>query len=224
MTTWQDRFFDRMAHAGYTAIKEVADAAKLAPSTLHTALKKEGKTPKKITMDKIASALNTTAQYLMFGNEQTEARSFVVPILNRSDIPVWIAGNLKIEQCSMTIAAPFALENGFAWYVDTPDMEPVFQRGDVLFFETRIDMEEWDFCNAIYVMSMRIHEVPENSLMPLKAESVENLMNHRGHNQLSLGELCMTGGALHIRQNNASVVNLYRQKILARARHLFRPI
>ncbi len=222
MTTWQDRFFDRMAHSGYTAIKEVADAAKLAPSTLHTALKKEGKQPKKVTMDKIASALNTTSQYLMFGDEQTEARSFVVPILSRSDILAWIDGKLKIEQCSMIIAAPFALQDGFAWYVDTPDMEPVFQRGDILFFDTSVDTDEWNFCSPVYVLSVRLPETPEKGLLTMTTDNVQNYQLH--NQQLLIGELCMTGGALHIRQMNTSIGNLYRQKILAKVCHLLRRI
>lgn len=220
MATWQDRFFDRMSQFGYTTIKQVADAAGLAPSTLHTALQKHGKTPKKSTMDKIALALNTTSQYLMFGNEQTEARSFVIPILSRMNILPWIDGTLQLEQCTLNIASPVPLKNGFAWYVDTPDMEPVFQRNDLLFFETCVDdVDSWDFCGAIYVLSVCVLDKPENTLM-----LNDNSTDYINKSQLDLGELCVSSGVMHMRKINSSFNNSCRHKVLARVRHLFRSI
>ncbi len=217
MATWQDRFFEQMSKSDYTTCKEVATAANIAPSTLHTALKKEGNTPKKVTLDKIAQALNTTSQYLMYGNELTSIRSFSIPVLNRQQIPKWIHGEITAEQCMESTSTTFELTGGFAWKVDTPDMEPTFQRGDMVFFETGFQADDWEFYEPVYVMSVSVTQTEDKGVLLQDREVYD-------YRFIAFSELCISQGEHRFRMHSTNLLNSYRQKILARARYFVRSL
>ena len=132
---WQDRFYDLLGKSKYGTINELCKEAGIASSTFGNALK-GSHVPKPVTMEKVASVLGTTWQYLLNGNEQQAVPNTQVPVLKADQVLAWLNESLTIEDCNKTIYAPFSVKrNCFAWRVSTDDMEPEFYRGSYVLLD-----------------------------------------------------------------------------------------
>lgn len=222
MATWQDRFFELMARAEFDTLKDVAAAAGLSQSTLHTAVKKEGKMPKKITLDKIASAINTTSQYLMFGSQESALPVYSMPVLDRDHIGAWIDKRLQMEDCIDIIVSPFMISDGFAWYVDTPDMEPVINRGDLAFCEPGFDMEAWDYSNPVFVLNAATRSTKTSGAQVIFQQGNKPATDYL---RISFCEICMASGELSFLYHNPQYPSLLPSEPrvpIATIRHIVR--
>lgn len=136
---WQDRFYDLLGKSKYGTINELCKEAGIASSTFGNALK-GSHVPKPVTMEKVASVLGTTWQYLLNGDEQQAVPNTQVPVLKKDQVSAWLNESLDIEDCNKTINAPFPVKrNCFAWQVSTDDMEPEFYRGSFVLLDKSED-------------------------------------------------------------------------------------
>lgn len=224
MATWQDRFFELMPQNNFEKLVEVAKAAGISPSTLNTALKKENKTPKKDTMDKIAMALNTTSKYLFYGDEEATMPSYTMPVLTRKTIVDWMEKFIDLEQCKDTLMLPYALDRGFCWVVDTPDMEPFIQRGDMLVCEPGFTMTDWGYQHRVFVINAATsnpRKKPGQVVMDLEGKYVTD------YQRLSICELCVAGGEFSYLYHNTHYQNLLPEEPrtpIAVIRHIIRSL
>ena len=224
MATWQDRFFELMPQNNFDKLVEVAKAAGVSPSTLNTALKKEDKTPKKDTMDKIASALNTTSKYLFYGDEEASKPTYAMPVLTRQTIADWIKKIIDIEQCPKIMMLPYPLNRGFCWIVDTPDMEPFIHRRDMVVCEPGFDMASWDYENPVFVLNAATsnqNKKPGQVVVDLDGNYVTD------YQRLSICELCITAGEFFYLYRNSDYQHLLSEEPrtpIAVVRHLIRSL
>lgn len=222
MATWQDRFFELMAHNNFDKLVNVSKAAGVSPSTLNTALKKEDKTPKKETMDKIAMALNTTSKYLFYGDEEATTPSYTMPLLTRKTIGDWMEKIIDIEQCPETLAFPYVLDRGFCWFVDTPDMEPFINRCDMVICEPGFDMPSWDYQRQVFVLNAATsnqNKKPGQVVVDLEGSYVTD------YQRLSICELCIGAGEfsyLHYNTHYQNSLHDEPRTPIAVVRHIIR--
>ena len=224
MATWQDRFFELMPQNNFDKLVEVAKAAGISPSTLNTALKKENKTPKKDTMDKIASALNTTSKYLFYGDEEATKPSYTMPVLTRQTIADWMEKLIDIEQCPKTLVLPYPMNRGFCWIVDTPDMEPFIQRGDMVVCEPGFDMASWDYENPVVVLNAATSHQKKKSGQVV-AELDGNYVTD--YQRLSICELCIVVGEFSYLYRNPNYQHFLTEEPrtpIAVVRHIIRTL
>lgn len=168
MTTWQDRFHQCLAESTHATVKEACDAAGMTPSTFNSALK-SGRLPKPSTMEKMARVLNTTTQYLMFGDSTLEVPVSFVPVLNRSHLDDWY--HRKSIKSVQKVPAPIELSaDAFAWRIDVPTMEPELPRGALAYCEPPPeDLDELDYHRRNLVLSVsssirdKNHPVPRDA-------------------------------------------------------------
>ena len=224
MATWQDRFFELMPQNNFDKLVEVAKAAGVSPSTLNTALKKEDRTPKKDTMDKIASALNTTSKYLFYGDEEASKPTYAMPVLTRQTIADWIKKIIDIEQCPKIMMLPYPLNRGFCWIVDTPDMEPFIHRKDMVVCEPGFNMASWDYENPVFVLNAATsnqNKKPGQVVVDLDGNYVTD------YQRLSICELCITAGEFSYLYRNPDFQHLPSEEPrtpIAVVRHLIRSL
>ena len=224
MATWQDRFFELMLQNNFDKLVEVAKAAGVSPSTLNTALKKEDKTPKKDTMDKIAGALNTTSKYLFYGDEDASKPTYAMPVLTRQTIADWMEKIIDIEQCQKIMMLPYPLNRGFCWIVDTPDMEPFIHRRDMVVCEPGFDMASWDYENPVFVLNAATsnqNKKPGQVIVDLDGNYVTD------YQRLSICELCITAGEFSYLYRNPDYQHLLSEEPrtpIAVVRHLIRSL
>lgn len=139
---WVRRARELMVSRGIKTDKDLAIEAGISGGSLSQSMRNLH-LPKITTLDKIAKALGTTSQYLIYGDEQRMAVS--LPLLfSAGEILKWLdVGSQAFDGLLYHDVDPGlpVSHDGFAWRVDQTDMAPALQVDDVVIIEPR-DMDD----------------------------------------------------------------------------------
>ncbi|MCL6269398.1 helix-turn-helix domain-containing protein [Sansalvadorimonas sp. 2012CJ34-2] len=134
---WITRVKDLMLKKGIQTCQDLAYHSGVSAGSLNQALRGMHM-PKQVTIEKIATALNTTPQYLLYGDNLRVIKK--VPFLNSpSQVGGWVKDKKTILDSIEWIDFPSTSKMptpSFATKLLNTDMEPLFQPGDILIFNS----------------------------------------------------------------------------------------
>lgn len=148
---WRDRIKQLMDEQGIKTRSDLSIKAGVSGGSLNMALNGTHEL-KLTTMEKLATALNTTTRWLLYGDELVEARQ--VPYLKTAkEVLQFFLTGVCPEPCHhVQIAHELNITNkAFAWANRNNDMEPVFNIGDLLIIDL-CGQDELQINRPVYVM------------------------------------------------------------------------
>lgn len=148
---WRDRVKQLMKEQDIKTRNDLSIKAGVSGGSLNMALNGTHEL-KLTTLEKLATALNTTTRWLLYGDEMVEARQ--VPYLQTGkDVLQFILTGACPEPCHyVQIVHDLSItKKAFAWKNRNNDMEPVFEVGDLLIIDL-CDQDELQINRPMYVM------------------------------------------------------------------------
>ena len=144
MKAWVNRVKELMPKRGFQTYQQLAYQAEVSAGSLNQAMRGMH-LPRQTTIEKIAKALDTTPQFLLYGDSMKVVKE--VPILNTTgSLYRWLydekelIGNVKyLEVSGMNDLS----EDSFGWPVRRHHMEPLFFHDDIVIFETIHDVTDY---------------------------------------------------------------------------------
>ena len=133
---WIKRTWELMEENGITTYTELSELTNLSVGSLNMSMRGMH-SPRQKTLDKIADALNTTTQYLLYGKNKAQLRD--IPIIKDiNGLIKWVSeSDIETSFYDWYCSADRRLSaNAFALEFNRNDMEPVFNKGDLIIFET----------------------------------------------------------------------------------------
>lgn len=135
---------------------ELARRAGLHQPTLHRIISGASRDPRAANVDKIAKALNTTADHLRLGVTHIDSNVTIGPdIRGRFPLISWVAaGNwsditeLPLEDSILYPCPVSCSERTFVLKVQGVSMEPVFRDGDLIFIDPAADARHGSYVVA----------------------------------------------------------------------------
>ena len=158
---WIDRLKKLMEENGLSTAQDLAYKSGVSAGSLSQALRGMH-VPKQVTLEKIAAALDTTPQYLLFG--ETRNVENMIPVIRQREQLLRFLSNDVVDSQSLDWfdAGGFegASSNWFALDFNHTDMRPAFVPGDVLLFD-RVNAGDFSWHTLpldrdVYVMAIRI--------------------------------------------------------------------
>lgn len=135
---WVKRVKELMPKKGFKTYQDLAYASGVSAGSLNQAMRGLH-LPRQTTIDKIATALGTTSQFLMYGDTMKVVSS--LPLLyNAGQIWQWVYGDRGAFESLNYLEMDSGLDvspGAFCWMVDKHDMVPVFYPRDLLIVEPR---------------------------------------------------------------------------------------
>ncbi len=133
---WIDRAKELMEENGLSTMVDLANKSGLSQGSLNQAMRGMHM-PRQATIDKVAAALNTTPQYLLYGD--TMVAMTKLPLLRDSyQVRQWVDGGdvdtQELQWVEHTNTPKLSL-NAFALAYNHRDMMPAFEPDDLVFFE-----------------------------------------------------------------------------------------
>ena len=157
-TDWIDRVKELMAKHGLSHCTDLALKSGLSAGSLNQAMRGMHM-PRQSTIDKIAEALDTTPQYLIYGDTMKAVHE--VPILDTAEqIRQWVSGqdlntrDVKFAEPQGSIRLKL---NSFALVYRHRDLEPECKHDDTLFFEPLDDDSDLNHDTMIMVIRDDTH-------------------------------------------------------------------
>lgn len=151
---WRDRVKQLMKEQDIKTRNDLSIKAGVSGGSLNMALNGTHEL-KLTTLEKLATALNTTTRWLMYGDELVEARQ--VPYLQTGkEVLQFILTGSCPEPCHYVqiIHELDITKKAFAWRNRNNDMEPVFEVGDLLIIDL-YDQSGFQINRPMYVMVAR---------------------------------------------------------------------
>ena len=157
---WIDRLKKLMEESGLNTTQDLAYKSGVSAGSLSQALRGMH-VPKQATIEKIASALDTTPQYLLFG--ETKNVESMVPVIRKREQLLRFLSNDVVDTQSLDWfdAGGFegASTNWFALDFSHTNMQPAFVPGDIILFD-RIAQGDFQWQSLtmerdVYVLAIR---------------------------------------------------------------------
>lgn len=150
---WVKRVKELMPQCGFQTYQDLAYKSGVSAGSLNQAMRGMH-LPRQTTIDKIATALGTTSQFLLYGD--TMKVSHKVPVLRGvSQMYWWFSDTdekLKINRFVEPSGNLDLSNKAFAWVVKQNNMQPLFNPGDIVIFESGIDLFCWPDVGENYVL------------------------------------------------------------------------
>lgn len=131
--TWVKRVKELMPKMGFQTYQDLAYKSGVSAGSLNQAMRGMH-LPRQTTIEKIATALGTTPQFLLYGDTLKSVQQ--IPFLRTAHrIQLWLDDNQEEIKPIHYIELPGELDltnHAFAWTVKQHDMQPVFMPGDLL--------------------------------------------------------------------------------------------
>lgn len=185
---WVDRLKRLMEETGLSTTQDLANKSGVSAGSLSQALRGMH-VPKQVTLEKIAVALDTTPQYLLFG--ETRNVENMIPVIRQREQLLRFLSNDVVDTQSLDWFDAGGLEgvnaNWFALDFTHTDMRPAFVPGDLVLFN-RVDAGDFGWKTLaldrdVYVMAIRISLDQQNVVFGRLARTgdghfVESMDNH----------------------------------------------
>ena len=158
---WVKRVKELMPEKGFKTYQDLAYASGVSAGSLNQAMRGMH-LPRQTTIDKIATALGTTSQFLLYGDTMR-----VVKTLPRLKTPgqiwQWVHGNQDAFESLSYQEVDSGLDlspEAFVWIVDKNDMAPEFHAGDLVIIDTRDADDPSIFISRqpVYLMAVLLSE------------------------------------------------------------------
>ena len=159
---WVVRVKELMPQKGFKTYQDLAYASGVSAGSLNQAMRGMH-LPRQTTIDWIATALGTTSQFLLYGDNMKVR--LTVPFLRHPEaIFDWVYGEKdRLGMNPNFVEADDSLglsENSFAWMVDQNDMEPMFCAGDLVIIDPlKIqDIKTFIYKSPVYIMILKLEK------------------------------------------------------------------
>ena len=134
-TAWVRRVKELMPKKGFNTYQSLAYEAGISAGSLNQAMRGLH-LPRQTTIEKIASALGTTPQFLLYGDVMIQSRG--VPLLSsNTEIYNWLFNDIPVQDTRMIEPSDDLMTSAksFAWCVNHHDMAPEFNDRDLVIAE-----------------------------------------------------------------------------------------